>query len=399
MKIGDIGSTRRANGRSWLDSLNSARGAAVGVVMVIAVIAVLMIDTSGAAADTGNNKKKAQFKNAKGEVVEAQYFKDDKGQTVKAARVRNPWARVDRISIIGERNSGTRWMTKELQRCFPTVEVKSDLVRWKHWFQEDDGKEHLTNLVVAQFRDPYYWAEAMRHVPHHAPNHQGYVGNSKKDWLEFMTKEWTLGKRPKRDLEMTNKDQPGVCYEHFNYNELESCIEGSADDPEYLKLFDKKTGLNKFGYPKTDPHDYKASKPMYELRRDGSGKPFKNIMDMRAAKIKNFLEIKKYNWVKDLVVVQYEEMLAKGTESLIAQIEKITTYDGKTQLARNCTPAAPQTRSKRTIEPDLIDYISKHIDWKAENKIGYKKWPKQTKKDEKAYKKSVKASSKKDNKK
>jgi hypothetical protein len=391
MKIGEIGSTRRPSSRSWLDYLNSSRGAGFAIVMVFAVIAIMMIDFGGSA---GNNKKKGEFKNANGEVVPAQYFKNKKGQTAKAARVRNPWARVDRISILGERNSGTRWMTKELRKCFPQVEVKSELQRWKHWFQEDDGQEHLTTLVVAQFRDPYYWAEAMRHVPHHAPNHQHMSGDSKKEWMDFMTKDWTLGKRPKRDLELKNKDEHGICYENFNYNELESCIEGSETDPEYLAMFDKNTGLNEFGYPKDDPHDFKAAKPMYELRRDGSGKPYDNLMEMRAAKIRNFLEIKKWNWVKDLAVVRYEEMLAKGTESLIAQIEKITTHDGVTQLERNCTPAAPQVRSKRVIDPDLVDWITANIDWKAENKIGYKKWHKQTKEDMKAYKKSLELASK-----
>jgi hypothetical protein len=116
-------------------------------------------------------------------------------------------------------------------------------------------------------------------------------------------------------------------------------------------------------------------------------------MDMRAAKIRNFLEIKKWNWVKDLAVIRYEEMLAKGTESLIAQIEEITTYHGVTQLKRNCTPAAPQVRSKRVIDPDLVDWITDNIDWKAENKIGYKKWPKQTKEDMKAFKKSLESAS------
>uniref|UniRef100_A0A7S1VTL6 Uncharacterized protein n=1 Tax=Grammatophora oceanica TaxID=210454 RepID=A0A7S1VTL6_9STRA len=102
---------------------------------------------------------------------------------------------------------------------------------------------------------------------------------------------------------------------------------------------------------------------------------------MRAAKIENFLQIKKWNWVKDLVVVQYEQMLAEGTEALIAQIENITTYKGVTQLQRNCTtPSPPQNRSKRELNPDMIEWISDNINWEAEESIGYKKWPKPEKK-------------------
>lgn len=385
MKINDLSSRSKSKARLWLDGFIQSRYGYIAV-MVFAFGALVLIH-KGELSLPKRKEKKAVFRNAKGEEVPAVYFTNAKGQKAKQARVRNPWARVDRIAIIGERNSGTRWITKELQRCFPQVKVKSELVRWKHWFQEDDNQEHLTTLVVAQYRDPYFWAEAMRHVPHHAPNH--LFLNAESDWEKFMTKKWTLGSRPKRDLELKNKDEVGVCYENFNYNELESCVEGSNEDPEYKKMFDKKTGLNKFGFKIDDPHDFKADKPMYELKRDGSGEPFDNLMDMRAAKIRNFMEIKKWNWVKDLVSIRYEAMLEKGTESLIKQIENITTYKGVTQLQRNCTPSAAQKRPQRSLNPELVNWITDNIDWDAEKSIGYKKRPKQTKEDIKAFKKAL----------
>ena len=89
--------------------------------------------------------------------------------------------KVKQISLLGERNSGTNWMTDELKQCFPNLTVKPRLVRWKHWFQHDDGKEHNTTLVVAQFRNPYDWIAAMQKVTHHSPLH------IRLHWNEFVT--------------------------------------------------------------------------------------------------------------------------------------------------------------------------------------------------------------------
>jgi hypothetical protein len=288
---------------------------------------------------------------------------------------------VVRIAILGERNTGTRWMTSELQKCFPSILVKPRLIRWKHWFQEDIHKDYSTStppktLVLAQFRDPYEWAEAMRHVPHHSPNHIGYGGDYKMEWKEFVQKPWTMaGGRPVRDLHFANRTVKSSCYEHFSYHELESCVEGSRDDPEYKALFDNYTGLNVLGHPIDNAHDFSAHKPIYELKRDGSGKPFSNLMEMRSAKIYNFVATKDWDWVADTVVVQYERLLREGTQDLISKFESIT------KLKRQCTPSLPQDRPKRLIDPGMINWITANIDWDAEALLGYEKRPYQTEND------------------
>lgn len=55
----------------------------------------------------------------------------------------------------------------------PESDRKNRLVRHKHWFQHDilpELREERT-LVIAQFRDPFYWIEGMQRKPHHAPMH------------------------------------------------------------------------------------------------------------------------------------------------------------------------------------------------------------------------------------
>eukprot|EP00550_Attheya_septentrionalis_P010856 CAMPEP_0198298980 /NCGR_PEP_ID=MMETSP1449-20131203/42937_1 /TAXON_ID=420275 /ORGANISM="Attheya septentrionalis, Strain CCMP2084" /LENGTH=367 /DNA_ID=CAMNT_0044000397 /DNA_START=196 /DNA_END=1296 /DNA_ORIENTATION=- len=301
----------------------------------------------------------------------------DRSFIAKTPKNINSTSPVARIAILGERNTGTRWMTSELQKCFPSIPVKPRLIRWKHWFQDDIGgyNAHEKTLVLAQFRDPYEWAEAMRKVPHHSPNHIGYGGDYKMEWKEFVNKPWTMKRRPVRDLNFTNRTVKGSCYEHFSYHELESCVEGSRDDPEYKALFDKTTRLNVLGHPIDSAHDFSAHKPIYELKRDGSGKAFSNLMEMRSAKIYNFVATKDWDWVADTVVVQYERLLREGTEDLIQKFESIT------KLKRQCTPSPSQHRPKRLIDPGMINWITDNIDWDAEALLGYEKRPYQTEKD------------------
>merc|ERR1712127_227152 len=97
-------------------------------------------------------------------------------------------------------------------------------------------------------------------------------------------------------------------------NELISCVEGSREDKDYKK-WAKKTGFRA-------ESDYSGHKPIYELKQDGSGEPFASILEMRAAKIKNFLSLKDWDWVQDSIPVRYEKLLSEGTDFLISQIEK-----------------------------------------------------------------------------
>lgn len=46
------------------------------------------------------------------------------------------------IHLLGERHSGTKWMTAHLNECFglhENIRVVSALSRWKHWFRESNG--------------------------------------------------------------------------------------------------------------------------------------------------------------------------------------------------------------------------------------------------------------------
>ena len=67
-------------------------------------------------------------------------------------------AKVKAIAILGERNSGTRWLWTHLNECFNhSIPVKRELVRYKHWFQSPYNTSKIADntLVITLFRNVY----------------------------------------------------------------------------------------------------------------------------------------------------------------------------------------------------------------------------------------------------
>lgn len=193
-------------------------------------------------------------------------------------------------------------------------------------------------LVLAQFRNPYDWLKAMQTIPHHASVH------IKLKWAEFIKKPWTM---PRYGLDLLNKTDTTECQEFFAYNQIISCNKDPLPASDY------------------DHISFSENQPFYELRQDGSGKPFKNIMEMRAAKIRNFLSVADYPNVADLWLLQYEYLVEEGTENLLRRIEEWTG------LVRQCEAHPPQARRIRNISSAFARAINEQLDWKAESLIGY----------------------------
>ena len=213
----------------------------------------------------------------------------------------------------------------------------SPLYHFQFQYKNASKYPHDT-LVLAQFRNPYDWLEAMRNVPHHSPAHL------KLKWEEFIEKEWSMP-RIGLDLNMTEHD---ACQEDFDYNQINSC----TVEPLPREVYGKKIR-------------YSEHQPFYELRQDGSGKPFKNIMEMRAAKIRNFLGVREHVGIADVWTIQYEYLLTKGTDHLLEKIEEWTG------VKRQCEAFPAQNRRKRPLSRTFAKYVNKNLDWSAEGLIGF----------------------------
>ncbi len=274
---------------------------------------------------------------------------------------------VKMISLLGERNSGTRWISSHLKECFSSsVKVEHRLVRHKHWFQQDilpQVRIYNKTLVIALFRDPIDWVDAMRRRPHHAPSHY------QKHWSDFVQIPWTLPTRPDLDVAYIERHQrnsknrtKSFCHENFQPHQLLSCIKYPFPTKEEFKKYLKKNNMGK-ALP-----SFSGNLPRYELKENGQ--PYASILEMRRDKIRNFLSIKGWDWILDVHVEQYERLLREGTSSLIAYIESITG------LSANCTPVPPQVRpsNKQSLDPDFIQWMNRHVDWNVERLIGYTAW-------------------------
>lgn len=283
----------------------------------------------------------------------------------KLEQVKEKYGPIRSIALLGERNSGTTWMTEELQKCFSDsgIEVRSGLTRDKHFFQYDEDYEGdpayyrhndaVTNiklkrsstLVVSVFRNPYAWAAAMQRRPHHSPNHL------RLPMEEFLTRPWGM-ERPQRDLMFSKLEGPS-CQLGYSYDQIIPCLRTKRD---YAERVDNKP-------------NYSARDPQYELRQDGSGKPYDSILDLREAKIENIMSIESWDWVASLEVLRYEDLLAYGTESFLKYVEEITG----TKMQCTPSPAAPERLSSYKLDSKIKKLIDKKLDWDIEGMIGYKK--------------------------
>lgn len=234
------------------------------------------------------------------------------------------------------------------------------LSRYKHWFQHDNSSAYLHDtLVLAQFRNPYEWLKAMEHVPHHSPAHlrTSIVSDPSRllekpdasnDWKIFLMKPWTMD-RVGLDLQLNDN---ATCQEFFKYKDIVSCVREPLPESSYNWTL-----------------RYSENQPFYEMRNDGSGIPYNNIMEMRSDKIRNYVnDVRRFDGVNDVLLLQYEYLVATGTKALLDRIEAITG------IKPNCSPKEPQIREpreSRAIAPEFATFVRQTLNWTVEAMIGY----------------------------
>jgi len=140
--------------------------------------------------------------------------------------------------------------------------------------------------------------------------------------------------RPLRDASIEVSDER-VCQAKLRFNEVVPC---KLDEDVELRMKRKAVigyiNNGKDTMPKrnrlTDIHQTNTKKagvgtrtPFYELKIDGSGKPYDSILDMRADKIANHLSVKEFNWIEDVIPLQYESVVEEGPMNFLEKVESI----------------------------------------------------------------------------
>lgn len=275
------------------------------------------------------------------------------------------------VHIIGERNSGTKWLQEELQQCFPRnvfhFKAHRDFIRSKHFFQPIRGGDYTKSMVVSIFRHPVDWVAAMREYPYHSPRHLHGFDNSTGrviplPWRDFVSTVWAT-KRTEFDLQLIRQDRV-----EETLNGVE-CAQGFALDEVVPCRYNVTTKDNEMH--RIPIQMFRGYEPIYELRRDHSGRPFPSILDLRREKIINFaLELPLLMRIGGYAAVRYEDLLLNGTRYLLMQVADML---GLGELPAHCRPSGPQPDriGRRFIDPEFRQYVEQHMDVTTERLLGY----------------------------
>ena len=253
----------------------------------------------------------------------------------------------DEIVLLGLRNSGMDWYSDKIRKCYPNHTVTTQLTRETIWFQNpptvNDTKRRVFVFVV---RNVYDWVEAMRNHPDYAPFHtQQQVDNDGQSvttplpWMDFVKLAW----KPPGPIVPPSSDNTStaVCQLGFTTEQVVPC---TVD---------------------TSPTPINISQPTYELSPHG-GNTFSNILDLRAAKIRHFVQDLPAWWNpvhNKPTIVRYE------TGPTMALLDFITNWTHACATNDLVYPddMAPSESYKET----EITYLLDNVDWGAEKLIGY----------------------------
>jgi hypothetical protein len=255
---------------------------------------------------------------------------------------------------------------------FRSLKVTNTYKRYKHWFQEEDLTKVPVNsaVVVAMFRDPYNWVEAMRVEPHHAHDHLRWYRErtTLKDmvwkkialpmgWKEFVTQPW-IGARGSADENITGTRggmDGAVCMDSYSFYDAAPC---SQDDSQFI------TGLG----------EYK-----YENQHDGSERGFSSIIDLRREKIINHLSVANFRGTRAFLPFRFEDLNENGTSGLIKSVEDATGVKARCNATLGKAPrrrrrlVTKKITKHKELSKDFIKWMNRFVDWEVEGTIGYRK--------------------------
>ncbi len=231
--------------------------------------------------------------------------------------------KISNFFVIGERCSGTNYLTSLIKKNTQLVERAIGHKHFPPWYEL--GPEHFHGdpryynftdtqnfLFLVIFRDPYDWARSIHRLPHHAQASLWHIPFS-----SFIRSKWLLDRS---DSVITSQKNPLV-------------------------------DLN--------PKD---------------GLPFKNVFALRSAKIETMLEI--YNRAPNVYIINYETV-RDYPEEVLKEIAYLYHLELKTPFTSIDTYKG---ENEKTYEPQAykaisdidLEYINSQLDQKLEDLIGYK---------------------------
>ncbi|CAJ1958642.1 unnamed protein product [Cylindrotheca closterium] len=335
--------------------------------------------------------------------------------------------KVDSIRIVGERHSGTTFLARYLQSCFPNISVDDHFVNGKHWFQpspeyvvetsnrigesglaatamndyfhdktwwqiaqaDDPSSYFQSTLVVALFRNPYDWIEGMRRIPHHWPNHVDLIPKDKSTLAEVDYQK-NKRQRQRHQRRLLRRKLKGSIVQKSFVKATSLDWKEFVKRPMHLSDYEEKDKgiLCQRGFPfemvsPCDPdHSYvpasirhipssflrnlafEVDDAVYELNI--SGHPFKNPLELRSAKITNMLNLANDWNLGAFGAIQYDEILGERLTELVQKIGSIVGLENTCSSKNSTFQKIPYNHSR-----SFRSWVREHADWNVEARVGF----------------------------
>lgn len=222
---------------------------------------------------------------------------------------------IDRIQIYGERCSGTNYLEHLLKENLRFIRFPWNY-GWKHGFPPLDMVDSDSCLFIVIHRHPYDWIRSLYMQPWHAARELRQL-----DFSGFIRHEWW-------------------------------CV---WDQHAYKQPGDPLYGME-----------------MIQERCPVTGRRFPNVLQMRNAKLKAWLELE--SRVANCIQLRYEDVDSNPTEYLATLSERFSIRRKKIlcDITGSRGSGVPFRRKHydRITASDL-DYIRNELDTAIENRIGY----------------------------
>jgi hypothetical protein len=271
------------------------------------------------------------------------------------------------LQIYGERNSGTKWLADLLWKnleigprhnqispeTFFNPRKPGDMSHisfsnygYKHYFVPEfvRKKDTTKDLFIVISRNPYDWLVSMCEHPWHADSTLHGLQLSR-----FIQKEW----RCTYDQTYYNVDPKSgkliVCIDHKSLKKLSVTLFGNL-----LRAKDRLQNLEHF-----------SGKEIMHERDPKTGRRFKNILELRKAKYRDWLGLESH--VNHFYFVRYEDLL-------VSPMEFLTELSDKFKLKLKKYPKCDLLyKSPYEIGSSDLESINKLLDFRLEKSLGYTK--------------------------
>jgi len=218
---------------------------------------------------------------------------------------------VTEFAVFGERCSGTKYLRRLVELNFTCSDTPR--VGAKHWFYDKDHVIRVgtaSTLFLVIVRDPRTWLRSMWAQPYHV--HSSLRGVT---FDQFIQKEWRC------NFDETSHTPPG----HPNF----------------------------------------GAEMMFE-RSPETGKRFANVVQMRSAKLRALLELRRI--VDHFVVITYEELVS-SPQTVVKFLETRFGLPRRTERINLGKKHAPKPHEP--LEERHVAHVKKYIDEEVEKIVGY----------------------------